>query len=133
MTSQVESLDANVLLRFALGDVPEQQARAAALLARNVTYRVFDPIWVEVEFALDRHYQLSRAEISDVICSLAAIELISVDVNFLTGVCDLYVRYPKLSFVDCLVASRAQQLDAAPLRTFDAKLAKQHESAALVP
>jgi predicted nucleic acid-binding protein len=43
-----------------------------------------------------------------------------------------YTSHPKLSFVDCYLAILAQRTEAAPLLTFDKKLANQLPTAQLL-
>jgi predicted nucleic-acid-binding protein len=128
-----ECLDTNVLLRYILGDVPHQQERAIALLKSGGRFRVLDPVWVETVYALERHYAFSRDAVRETVSSLAALDEIVGDAEALAKVCDTYISHPKLSFVDCLIAARTEQIGATPLYTFDAKLAKQHPAAKMVP
>ena len=128
------SLDTNVLLRFALKDVPEEFTRARALLACGETkYQVAEAAWIEVAYALERHYGLDRPAIVDIIVSLMDIDSVETDVDVITMTCEVYQRHPKLSFADCYLATRAQSLSATPLYTFDEKLAAQHPAAKRVP
>ena len=127
-------LDSNVLLRFALKDVPDHYVRAKALLARtDLIFDVADSVWVEIAYALDHHYGLDRSAIADVITSLASIPSIKVDMNIIDSTCRSYVSHPKLSFVDCYLATRASLPGISPLYTFDEKFARQHDCAELVP
>ncbi|MDR0483641.1 MAG: PIN domain-containing protein [Cellulomonadaceae bacterium] len=128
-----ECLDTNVLLRYVLGDIPHQQVRAATLLKSGRRFRVLDPVWVEMVYALEKHYALGRAEVCDILVTLAGLSVIVGDAEVMANVCGSYRDHPKLSFVDCLLAERAQQIGVSPLWTFDEKLAKQHPSATLVP
>jgi len=128
------SLDSNVLLRFAMKDVPEQFDRALALLSsRGTLFRVAGAVWPEIAYALERHYGLNRPQVADVLTSLAGIDNIKADETILSDACRVYVTQPKLSFTDCYLAAEAAISGAAPLYTFDAKLARQHASTALVP
>jgi predicted nucleic-acid-binding protein len=128
------SLDTNVLLRFALGDVPEQFTKAYDLLNQpGASFVVVDVAWVEMAFALERHYHLARVAIVDIITSLMSIDVVTTHEKLITDTCTMYLNHPKLSFNDCYLGSAAEGAGATPLFTFDEKLAHQHDCAELVP
>ena len=128
------SLDTNVLLRFAMKDVPAQFVSARALLAStDTTYAVADAAWVEFVYALEHHYGLDRAAVVDVVRSLMTVDSLTTDVGTIEATCQNFAACPKLSFADCYLAARAASTGATPLFTFDKKLANQHQAAQLVP
>ena len=128
------SVDTSVLLRFALGDVPDQFERAKALLATpGVSFVVADAAWLEVAYALQHHYHLDRPAIVDVIESLMGIDGVRTTGSVVRDACATFTEHPKLSFTDCYLAEYAVGVAVAPLYTFDEKLAGQHPAAQLVP
>ena len=128
------SLDTNVLLRLATGDVPEQLRRAKALLGKpGARYVVADAAWIEIAYALEHHYGLGRDGIADVVRSLMSIDSVSADTPTIEATCASFLVSPKLSFTDCYLAARAATIGATPLFTFDQTLANQHQAARLVP
>lgn len=130
----LHSLDSNVLLRIARGDVPEHLVRAERLLGTpGARFTVDGVVLVELEYALVTHYGLTRAEVVETLVTLCSISSVVADVPVLQEACGIYGRRPKLSFADCYLASQAAASGAAPLYTFDEKLAKQHPGAQLVP
>lgn len=134
MTISRVSLDTNVVLRFIVGDDPQQRRRAHALLATSdVVFLVSDMTWAEVEYALRVHYGKARKQVAALIGAFATFPSLLPDSGAVVAACEHYVGHPKLSFVDCLSACRAASDGAIPLYTFDAKLARQHPAAALVP
>jgi len=129
-----ESLDTNVLLRLALGDIPEQFDQVEALLSRtDVAFVVADAAIVELVFALQTHYGMSRAAVADTVMSLLNVDSIKGDMSLFERVSAHFVTHSKLSFTDCYLAEYARQSSATPLWTFDSKLANQHEYAQMVP
>ena len=127
-------LDTNVLLRFALKDVPGEFARAKALLEQaDHTFVVADAAWIEIAYALQHHYDLDRLAIVDIIESLMSIECLKTASSVITATCATFLTRPKLSFTDCYLAAHAAQVVGAYLYTFDEKLARQHPAAQLVP
>ena len=127
-------LDTNVLLRFALKDVPEEFVRAKDLLETpGMTFIVADAAWIEIAYALQHHYQLDRLAIVDVIESLMSIDSIKTTGSVISSTCAAFLAHPKLSFTNCYLAAYAAEIAAAPLYTFDEKLANQHPAARSVP
>ncbi|HEU0190394.1 MAG TPA: PIN domain-containing protein [Mycobacterium sp.] len=128
------SLDANVVLRLLLNDVPEQHAAAVRLVNGAATgFVVSNVAIIEVVFALCRHYQFSRDAVVRVLTGLMAQPNITCNRELLAPTLRLFVAHPKLSFEDCYLATYAELLNSQPLWTFDKKLAVQASSARLVP
>ena len=127
------SLDANVVLRLLLNDVPDQHAAAVALVESvDAPFVVSDVAVIEVIFALCRHYGFSRAAAAEAIEGLMS--LIQIDCNraIFKRALPFFTHHPKLSFEDCCLATYAELSNAEPLWTFDRKLAGQADSARLV-
>ncbi|KAA1249540.1 type II toxin-antitoxin system VapC family toxin [Mycobacterium simiae] len=128
------SLDANVVLRLLLNDVPDQHAAAVALVERvDVPFVVSDIAVVEVVFALCRHYKFTRAAATEAIEGLMSLTRIECNRVMFRRALALFTDRPKLSFEDCCLATYAELANAEPLWTFDKKLAGQADSARLVP
>ena len=128
------SLDANVVLRLLLNDVPDQHAAAVTLLeAAEPPFVVSDVAVVEVVFALCRYYGFSRAVAAEAIEGLVSLVEIECNRDLFERALLLFVDHAKLSFEDCCLATYAALSNAQPLWTFDKKLAAQTDSARLVP
>ena len=128
------ALDTNVLLRLVVPDLPEQHQRARQLLTTpGARFLVADYVFVELVFALDRHYGFSRDQIAEIAEMVMALDNIECHATLLTAAVEFWRAHPKLSFEDCLMAENAQIQAATPLWTFDHKLANQHSSAQEVP
>jgi predicted nucleic acid-binding protein len=127
------SLDANVLLRLLLNDVPDQHEAVVALL-RNSTnqFVVADTAIIEIVFVLCRAYDFSRAHASEAIDGLMQLREINCNRTLFESSLPLFVQHPGLSFEDCYLATYAKLNNAEPLWTFDKKLANQVSSATLV-
>lgn len=127
------SLDANVVLRLLLNDVPDQHAAAIALLeSASAPFVVSDIAVIEVVFALCRHYEFSRGAASAAIEGLMSLTEIDCNRVMFSRALPLFTDHPKLSFEDCCLATYAEVSNAQPLWTFDRKLAGQAPSARLV-
>lgn len=128
------SLDANVVLRLLLNDVPDQHTAAIALFeTADAPFVVSDVAVIEVVFALCRHYQFSHTTTAEAIEGLMSLSQIDCSRAMLSGALSLFTHHPKLSFEDCCMTVCAELSDAQPLWTFDKKLAAQAPSARLVP
>lgn len=125
------SLDANVLLRVILGDIPEQRAQAIQLLNTG-EFMVADTAVIEAFFVLGRNYGMTRKSATRVVGEFLGQSNIHCNYTLLTKTFPLYVAHPALSFEDCYLAAHAEHSKALPLYTFDQKLAHQLEGAALV-
>lgn len=119
------SLDANVLLRLLLRDVPEQHHAAVALLARGSRFIVADVACIEVIFVLGRAYGLNRSQQREAIMGLLNHSQIVGNSELFSMAFELYGTHPKLSFEDCYLVTQADLARARPLWTFDKKLANQ--------
>ena len=127
------SLDANVVLRLLLNDVPEQHEAVLKLLDQaSGQFVVADTAIMETVFALSKHYGLTRAVVVEAIRGLMSLTEIKCNQVLFEKALPLYARHPKLSFEDCCLASYAELTDASPLWTFDRKLANQ-TTARLIP
>ena len=126
-------LDANVLLRLILQDVPEQYERAKRLISSVPdTFVVSHAALNEAVFALQNHYGLARTQIVAMVKWVLTLPTIVGDYDTVLAALDAYATHPQLSYTDCYLAEEAARL-AVPLWTFDKKLARQHPSAQEVP
>jgi predicted nucleic-acid-binding protein len=127
------SLDANVVLRVLLNDVPDQHAAAVALVESvDAPFAVSDVAVIEVVFALCGHYEFSRAAAAEAIEGLMSLTQIDCNRVMFKRALPFFADHPKLSFEDCCLAIYAELSNAEPLWTFDRKLAGQAYSARLV-
>jgi predicted nucleic-acid-binding protein len=120
------SLDATVLLRLVLDDLPAQHQAAAALLETSQhPFAVADTALIELVFVLENYYQFSRPAIQETVELLLSLPSIAADQQLFTVVLPLFVTQKALSFEDCYLRAYALVQDAKPLWTFDKKLSKQ--------
>lgn len=127
-----EAIDTDVALRLVLGDVPEQTQLAEALLARpGIRFDLPDAAVIELVFALEHHYGLSRDQTTAVVHSLSSVPNLDVSSVF-DAVLAQYGTHPKLSFTDCYLAESVRTDGTLPLWTFDKKLASKHAAVRLL-
>jgi predicted nucleic-acid-binding protein len=127
------SLDANVLLRLLLNDVPDQHSAVVKLLEQTSgQFLVADTALIELVFVLGRHYQFSRKQIVEAVMGLLELTAIKCNEELFTMALPIFVKFPALSFEDCCLSAYANLQTAEPLWTFDQKLARQAANARLV-
>lgn len=134
MAASSGSLDATVLLRLILNDVPEQHQSAVTLFEETAgPLAVADIAMIELVFVLARHYEFNRAQIAEAVEGLMELTELNCNRSLFRNALALFLKYPKLSFEDCCLAIYAELNSAEPLWTFDQKLAKQVPAAKLIP
>ncbi len=124
MSSNV-SLDTNVLLRWLLKDIPAQTTVAEKLLASGQTLEVADAAINEIAYVLEKSLGMSREMVAVNVGLILSIGTIQCNRALYTAVLPLYTAHPAVSFIDCCLAVYAKLNKAAPLLTFDQKLAKK--------
>jgi predicted nucleic-acid-binding protein len=115
-------IDANIILRYVLGDHADFSPKAKSLIDENI---VETPIEVlcEVVFVLKRVYGIARKEIADTLldfyentnCFLPHREAVIKGIE--------YFGTNNLDFVDCVLAGY-YEMENTIVRTFDKKLEK---------
>lgn len=116
-------LDTNVILRHLLADVPEQSARARALLLRiesgNLRVRLAETVVFELVFTLQRVYRKSPQEIRDAL--LPILELPAISLPGKAVVREAFRLYGEtgLPFADAYHAALMADLGITEIFTFD--------------
>jgi predicted nucleic acid-binding protein len=127
------SVDANVMLRLTLHDLPSGYEAAKRLFSDlSSTLSISDAAIIEYVFALQHHYRMSRRHIAEALEFVLSLPTVHPTHDIARAALEHYVSHPKLSYTDCYLAEHARATNAAPLMTFDKKLANQHESAELL-
>jgi predicted nucleic-acid-binding protein len=125
------SLDANVVLRMILNDVPEQSDRAAEFLDGHKCY-LTDVVVSECVFVLEKVYKLDRFFIKGSMEILFEIETLNINERLIEEAFDLYVAHKTLSFADCYSVAEAT-LRQNELLTFDRAIIKKCSPVAKEP
>ena len=118
----MDSLDANIVLRYMLNDVPAQSRRAGQVINSSASY-VTDVVTVEVIFVLERVIGLARSDIVRLVKAFLSLPNLIYNDYFLDQAIDLYGAKKSLSIVDCYAATEAKVYRTS-LLTFDKALAK---------
>lgn len=111
-------LDTNCLLRYLIGDVPEQQERVASLILEGAS--TVPECLAECVFVLSgRVYDLSREETSQALLELLK-DVECEHHQAMVRALELFAG-TTLDFVDCDLVAR-NQVESAPIVTFDKKM-----------
>ena len=126
------AIDTDVLLRWILGDVPEQLMAADALLAKKRTYHVADVALQEIVYVMERVAHLPRTVIADALQMIVAQANINCNRTLILKVLPLYLKHKTASFTDICLAVYAELGNCTPVYTFDKKMARDLPQVELV-
>ena len=113
-------LDANMVLRYFLDDVPSQSDYATRLIEEGTPF-VPTEVLMEVCFASDKVYHLTRNAVSDMVSDFISLpQVYTADKDALLFAFDAYKRY-KLDIVDCVLLAY-HKVNGDTVETFDKKL-----------
>ncbi|HMM79859.1 MAG TPA: PIN domain-containing protein [Pyrinomonadaceae bacterium] len=118
----MNSLDANVILRYLLRDIPDQAERSKRIITTSVCY-VSDVIITEVAFVLERSVGLDRQEVAALIGKFVELPTVVCNESLLVSTIKLFAKRRQLSFPDSYAAVEARR-NSDKLLTFDSDLIK---------
>lgn len=118
----MNSLDANVVLRYLLNDIPEQTLKSKKVITMSTSY-VTDVVLAETIFVLERVVSMKRSDIVKLIKAFLGLPNLVYNDYFLDETIDLYDKNATLSIVDCYAATEAKVYKNT-LVTFDRRLVK---------
>ena len=130
----MEAVDANVILRYLVGDNPEQEEAARALmngLTPGDPGFICREVVMEVAWVLERSYRFTRSQVAEALMGLTASDTLAVENSDDVAAAAHRYRRGGAGFSDLMILSAAKRARAAPLHTFDRRLARM-EGAALV-
>ena len=130
-----DSIDTNIVLRYILGDIPEQRRLTAKLLEQpNTTHYLSPQAILECVYVLEIAEEIPRAEIADLLNLFFARYggVLEYDREMVNLATTNYLSHPKLSWADCALAAEAELKHREPLFTFDKKLSNQLPEAKLL-
>lgn len=125
------SLDSCTILRTILGDNPEQERQARALILSGRNFYIDDVAIMECIYVLTKK-SFKRPEITDFIQTFLSNPMVHYNKTFFDPIFKDYVAHPSLSFDDLVLAARIEEKGYAPLFTFDQKFARQSKTATLI-
>lgn len=121
---KVHLIDTNVLLRYLVGDVAPQAEKARALMERleagTERAEVLESVVTEAAWTLESFYRVPRPEIAEKLATVLSFRGVHISRKNLLIRALAKFGSTSADFVDCLLATRAQQRDAA-VYSFDAR------------
>lgn len=117
--------DTNVLLRWAVDDVPEQTQAASKLLFGSEIVHVADPVIIEMVYVLEKLYGFDRIIVAGYVQAVLALSQVNCNRALFSRVLPLYILYSRISITDCCLAICSELDGTSPLYTFDKQLAKK--------
>jgi Predicted nucleic-acid-binding protein, contains PIN domain len=124
VSGRIEFLDANVVIRYLVADVPQLASRAVALIEADQAYFVSTLALAEIGFVLTRAYNVDRALAVDVMIDFLNRENISVFGLVNEAAIEALVlcrRSGRVSFVDALQWAVVRSAVPPRIWTFDAR------------
>ncbi|PJE65451.1 hypothetical protein COU91_01600 [Candidatus Saccharibacteria bacterium CG10_big_fil_rev_8_21_14_0_10_47_8] len=133
MSSFSGSLDANIILRLLVRDVPDQYKASKKLLENaKGQFAVADTALIEVAFVLHRAYGLTKVQVREALEGFMMLSQINCNRIMFEKALEVYILAAGLSLEDCALTAYAQINNALPLYTFDKQLAKHSTNAELL-
>ncbi|MEI6237395.1 MAG: PIN domain-containing protein [Candidatus Saccharibacteria bacterium] len=126
------SIDANIIIRLFINDIPAQSDLAVNCIETHKSVSVSDIAIIESIYALNKYYYLSRDRCAECVIALIENPKIRCNYDIFIQALKLYVKQPKLSIEDCYMSIWAKANGADCLYTFDKKLAHQVENCQLL-
>ncbi|KYO66123.1 PIN domain-containing protein [Thermovenabulum gondwanense] len=115
-------VDANIILRYLLEDIPELAEKAAEILENNEIF-IPNEVFAEVVYVLEKVYKINRKEIKNILCEFLSYKQIEViDKELLMEAFKIYYEV-KIDFIDAILYSYKKCKNYNVL-TFDRKLMK---------
>ena len=121
------ALDTNVIVRYLVGDHPEQAEAARVLLEGLIPGNpgfICREVVMEVGWVLERAYRFTRAQIAEALMDLTASDSLVVEHGDDVAAAAYRYRQGGVGFSDLMVLAAAERAGAAPLYTFDRRLAR---------
>jgi len=118
-------VDANVILRYLLGDDKEFFEKSEEIfnkaLSGEVEIYIKEVVIAEVVYVLEKFYNIDRQEIAEVLKNLLLLRGIKTENKvYVLRAFDIYAD-KKLDFVDCILCAMSEDYE---ILTFDKKLNK---------
>ena len=123
----MEAIDANVILRYIVGDNPEQEAAARSVmdgLTPSNPGFICREVIIEVAWVLERSYRFPRSRVAEALMDLTASDSLVVENSDAVAAAAHRYRQGGVGLSDLMILSAAKREGAMPLYTFDRKLAR---------
>lgn len=123
----MSALDTNVLIRYLVGDVPEQTEAARDLIDGLTSDKpgfICREVVLEVACVLERSYRFTRNQVAQALMDLTASDSLIVEDSDDVAAAAFRYRQGGVGFSDLMILKAVERANAAPLHTFDQRLAR---------
>ena len=121
------AVDTNVIVRYLVADDPGQAEAARSLLEQLTPDNpgfICREVVIEAAWVLERSYRFPRTRIAEVLMGLTASDSLVVEnADDVVAAAHRY-RQGGIGFSDMMILAAAERVGAAPLYTFDRRLAR---------
>ena len=121
------AVDTNVIVRYLVADDPGQRRPPVSLLEQLTPDNpgfICREVVIEVAWVLERSYRFPRARIAEALMDLTASDSLVVEnADDVVAAAHRY-RQGGVGFSDLMILAAAERVGAAPLYTFDRRLAR---------
>ena len=125
------AVDTNVIVRYLVADDPGQSEAARSLLEQLTPDNpgfICREVVIEAAWVLERSYRFPRTRIAEVLMGLTASDSLVVEnADDVVAAAHRY-RQGGVGFSDMMILAAAERVGAAPLYTFDRRLARMQGS-----
>ena len=121
MTMSRNLLDANIIIRFLVGDDPKKATRVEKLLAnQNNKNILLDTVVAEIIWVLGSYYQFDKSSILESVRALIHYRSVSCNRGLLETALAIWEKH-NISFIDAYLVSHAQ-MKKLEIYSYDVKL-----------
>lgn len=126
-------VDANIILRYLVGDSPLQAGRIKKLISENKEKLILTDLTVaEIIWVLGSYYQQERKEIAEKIFSLLETPIFIVNKSLLTRAVHYFQEY-NLDYIDAYLIAYGQENNISQVLSYDQSIDKVKEIKRIEP
>ena len=121
------ALDTNVLMRYLVGDVPEQAEAARVLIDSLIPDEpgyICCEVVLEVAWVLERSYGFTQSQVAEALMDLTASDTLVVENSDDVAAAAYRFRQGGVGFSDLMILRAAGRANSTPLQTFDQRFAQ---------
>ena len=120
-------VDANIIIRFLLGDSPAHTERIKKYIREEKEKLILTDVTIaEIVWVLSSYYKESKENICDMLLSLLEVTSFTVNKRLITQAVSFYREYP-VDYIDAYLAATVMENDSSGVLSFDKSIDKIKE------
>lgn len=119
------SIDTNVLIDWLVSRDESRHRKALDCVRSHTEVQIADVVISELVYVFELIFKMERSLVADNLTYIISRDNVNCNRTLIRNALPLYVKNPKLSWIDCCAVIYAELNDALPLYTFDKKLVLQ--------